>query len=336
MKRFCIFVAAFALGSLAVVGQEEEDPNRALKEQIDQLIARFETRLEEHRGDAERSVAMASFEISDLCSPVRDQGLVPGGLFRSNAETVETPDYEPRVTYETDLIIELVRQLVSPASWDNIEGADIQPRNTGMLVRNVPVVLRQIPLLLDELRAFLDAQVAVDIVAVAPTEAVAALVRERPRELTPEEAQQLLATAKHLGGVHLVAFDGQQVVQRNGETCRYVADYDVTVAEGAAMGCPVQAEAFQGCTAPVRACLARGGQGAVLHCFLELTRLGEPVRRVETVHGPLELPELGVTRLMSSLWVPLGRTVVLGGGATADGEGCLFLATARLVRPDAR
>jgi hypothetical protein len=114
-------------------------------------------------------------------------------------------------------------------------------------------------------------------------------------------------------------------VARSGRDLAYVAGRD-------AASNRVERQVFSGFAAQVRACFDLGGAGAVLHCRLEWTDVEAPARQAETGSGAIHLPVLGLTRLDTSLWAPLDRTVVIGGGAVG-GQGCLFLATVRALHP---
>ncbi|MHC4547310.1 MAG: hypothetical protein ACYTEZ_00920 [Planctomycetota bacterium] len=329
MRRFAIFLLACGLGSLTVVGQGD-DANRALKARIEELTRELNARLKPKRDEEQLQVVTRSYDVGDLCSPVLDASFQPTNLVPSGYVSPEQDDPERRPTYSVDAIVGLSRWLIAPESWDRIEGADIAPRGTRIFVTTVPAVHARFPILLNQLRAFLNAQVAVEVVALPVSPETAALLAARPRELGREEAQRLRALAP-LGSARLVCFDGQQVVQRHGRRRSYLADYNLKIAQKAALADPVRAELFEGCAVEVRGCLDRGGRGAILHCRLERTAVEEPVRRINTDHGPLDLPAMRLTRVQTSLWVPLDRTVVLGGGA-AGGETCVFLLTAHRVQ----
>ena len=331
MRRLVIFLAACGLGTLTVVAQDDADPNRALKERIEALTRELNARRAQRHAPEQRRLLAKSYEVGDFCAPIYDENLEPSNLFVAGYVAPERVDPEPRQPAEVDVIVELIRVLVAPESWDTIEGADVQVRGSRLLITTIGAVHAQIPILLNQLRSYLAVQVAVEVVAVPVSAEVAALLASWPRELTRDETARLQAL-EPLGSVHLVCFDGQQVVQRNGRTRTYLADYKGKIAQNASLGSSVRAEVFSGCAVEVRACLDRSGEGALLHCWFERTALREPLASVNTAHGPLDLPEMSLTRLQTSLWVPLDKTVVAGGG-TAGGEPCVFLVTARRVKP---
>jgi len=330
MKRLVIFLAACGLGSLTVVGQDDE-ANKALKERIEALTRELNARHAQRQAPEHQRVFMKSYEVGDLCALVFDENLRSSNLWTSVADPRGREEPEACQPAEIDILIEMIKVYVETESWDVIEGADVQPNGTRLIVTTTGAVHTRIPILLNQLRSYLAMQVAVDVVAVPVPPDLLPLLANRPRELTREEAIRLHAL-EPLGSVRLVCFDGQQVVQRNGSTRTYLADHEVKIAQNASLGRPVRAEVFSGCAVEVRACLDRSGEGAVLHCQFERTAFLDPMPSANTAHGPLDLPEMRLTRLQTSLWVPLDKTVVAGGG-TAGHEPCVFLVTARRVRP---
>lgn len=324
MRHIWIFLLALGLGALTVSGQDDDDA--ALREKIEQVTAELEKRAEARKAPVAQRVVLETYDVADLCSPVRDEVMAATNLRPSRYEPPDAEEEGEARPYEIDMIIELVRQTVAPSTWDTIEGADMMPKGSRLLVATIPDVHARIAALLKRLRAYLDAQIAVDIVAVpVATHELGGF----PRELSDALARDLLAMPP-LGSVRVVCFDGQQVVQRAGAVRTYLADYDVSVSEGAAIGDPVRAEVFSGCAVEVRSMLDRGGQGVVLHLRAERTRVHDPVRQVRTTHGALDLPTLDLTRLETALWAPLGRTIVAGGG-TIGNDSCVFLVTAKKV-----
>jgi len=328
MKRLVIFLAACGLGSLTVVGQDDE-ANKALKERIEALTRELNARHAQRQAPEQQRVFMKSYEVGDLCAPVFDENLEPSNLRTSVAEPRGRPEPEACQPAEIDMLIELLKVHVETETWDAIEGAEVRPNDTRLMVTTTGAVHARIPILLNQLRSYLAMQVVVEVVAVPVPPDLLPLLANRPRELTREETARLPTP---LGSVRLVCLDGQQVVQRNGSTRTYLAAYAGKIAQNASLGQPVRAEVFSGCAVEVRGCLDRSGEGAVLHCWFERTALADPVAGVETNHGPLDLPEMRLTRLQTSLWVPLDKTVVAGGG-TAGHEPCVFLVTARRVKP---
>lgn len=328
MRRASVFLAALLLGALTVGGDEESD--RALLDQIERLseVLRRRAAVAPRAGTL---VETRLYDVSDLCSPVEDADLTETTLRGSSLE----PDpAEPRPPYEVDVIVDILRSTVDPPSWECVEGAEIHSRGHILDIRQSPAVHARIEGRLRQLREYVDAFVAVEIAAVEVDAGQATAVESRARELEPAEAD-LLRAGKRLGTARLVCFDGQQVVARNGRERSVLADYDVEIAQSATVGCPVRVSLFEGCAAEVRAILDRAADAAMLQMRLEWTRLAEPIRTLATEHGPVDLPELMVSRVQSSIWVPLGVPVVAG-GCTVGERTCLFLVEARRLRAAGR
>jgi len=328
MRSLVLFLLAIGLGALSVSGQDT-GRRSALEKAIEDA-----TRLLEEHGERELSrrrerVIHKVYDVGDLVSEVRDAYMEPSNLYVSKLKELECEDTGPSAPFGVDMIVELARQVCYPSSWDEIEGAQAEIRSGRIFVSHVPRVHAAFARLLEQLRAAAFARIAVDIVAVRVDPAFAAMLYRHPRALPEEEAKKLLAQDA-LGRARLVCRNGQQLVARSGRVRSYLADYDVEIAKDSTIGSPIRSEIFEGCAAEVRAGLDRGGRGAVLHFRLDQSQVDEPVRRLETEHGPMDMPVMQLTRLRGSVWAPLGKAVVLG-GCTAGEHTCIFVATARLL-----
>ncbi len=216
---------------------------------------------------------------------------------------------------------------VEPASWDEIEGSEMQPNFTRLFIRTLPRIHRRIKRMLEWCRRYKDRHVEVNIVAVPVAKEDLALLAGRPRELDADQAERLLSR-KPLGTIHISGFDGQMLSQEHGRKIAYLQDYDVEIAEGAKVGDPIGQKIFEGFAAEVMPCLDLAADGVLMHCRLQLTDVGEPLARHRTEHGEVELPVMTLTRVNTSFWAPLGKTVVAG-GCTVGKEPCVLLVTAR-------
>jgi hypothetical protein len=332
MRGLIVFLVALGLGSLTTVVGQEPQEGSALEREVERLTRMLTERSERLRAEwPETAVDQRFYEVGDFLSPVVDSRLRETNLIPSKFQTPERDeDQFWRGSQSVDWLIEVIRQTVEPESWDTIEGADIQPRGPRLIITTSARVHRGIEELLARLVAFLDAYVAVEIVAIPAEGETVGLLLKRARDLGKEEARKLL-DGEILGRLEVVCTDGQQVVQRSGTRHYYLQDYEVEIAQGSEIGDPVRRDVFSGFSAQVRAILDRGRNGAVLHLKLERTDLRGALRMVQTEHGALELPEMGLTRVNTSFWAPLDTTVIVGGGMAHD-EPCVFLATARRLR----
>lgn len=322
MRRPALLALGVLCGALAVSGQE--DAGDPLLREIDRMKRLLEERIGKAAAEAEERVVLRTYDVSDLCTKLSDHGAPPENLTPSKYDAPpEAEDSEPRAAYDIDVLIEVMKWAVEPGSWE-MEGTDIQPKNGRLFIRAIPRVHGRIERMLAWCRKSMDRRVSVDVAVVAVGDGDAALLTNA-LELTADEAQRLLA--RPLAAVTLSGFDGQRLGGRAGREISYLRDYEVEIADGAAVADPVTGKVLSGCTAEARACLD-GNEGAILHCRLEMSRVAEPLPVHPTEHGPIELPTKRLTRVEASFWAPLGRTVVAG-GCTVGEEPCVILVTAR-------
>jgi hypothetical protein len=324
MRGLLVFLVALGVGALAVSGQEEAG-RRELERRIAELTSRLRD-LEARRPRLQAGGFMVTrtYDVGDLVVRLEDGFLEPANLSPSKYSPPEEdePEY---YGLDADQIVDLIRTAVAPGSWDE-GGVWIEARPGRIMVRNLTSVQAGIAQLLERLRESLGRAVAVELSVVA--------VPEERGGLTDEDVARLVA-AEPLGRARLLCGVGQQVVQRHGRRRAYLSDYDVEIAESAAIGDPISLDVFEGLGAEVRACPDSSGHGAVLHLRVERTGVETPIRRIETEHGPLQLPVLEVSRVNTALWAPYGRPVVAG-GCTIGERACVFLLTARPIRPPGR
>ena len=214
--------------------------------------------------------------------------------------------------------------------WDTVEGASIDPARHGLWIATVPRVHLRIRRLLDWIAESFSRQVAVDVVAVPARPGDVVHLATAGRPLAPKAAQELLTRAPW-GRARLVGSDVGRIVQLDGEELHYLGDYDVEISGRAKIGRPVTRRLFRGFAVEIRPCLADGTRGVVLHCRLQRTQVKRPLSKHETEHGDVELPEMLLTRLNTSFWVPLGRTTIVGGTTTGE-EPVLLLVTPHRLR----
>jgi len=325
MRGVIIFLLAVGLGALTVSGQDgnaQNDLRRRIRALTEELRRRADT-TKPARNETGRPV-MRIYDIGDLLMRLPYEtgeivDLIPSKFSPPAEEEIE----EPASPFEIDWMIEMIRQLIEPQTWDTIEYADMQPKAGRLFVNNIPRVHRKIDAFLGSLRAIADRQLRVEVYAVPVDGKDAALLAKRTRELTGAEADRLLARPS-MGTAEIVCRSDQNLVQRIGRKVSYLGDYDVEIAQEATIGDPIRRSAFSGMSVELLALLDDGAKGARLDIQLNRTQVREPMRRVDTEHGPLELPELALTRVRSTMWVPLGQFVILG-GATAGDKPCLFV-----------
>ena len=330
IRSILVFLAALTLGALTVSGQENSRDE--LLDRIRELTEQLKKRADQRGPDdvAGRPV-LRIYEMGDLVLPARNalpevrSDLIPS-KFKHGEPREET---EPCAPFEVDFFIDIMRQVIEPETWDSVEGADIQVKNNRLFINNLPRVHKKITPFLAAMRRAADRNLRVEILAVPMEKGDTALLRNRPRELTDAEANALL-DREPLASATLRCRSGQEVSQRVGREVSYLQDYDVEIAQEATIGDPIRQSVLEGLAVFAHAMLDDSAAGARLDLRLDRTSLERPVRRVDTEHGPLELPSMELTRVRTSLWAPLGKTIVVG-GSTAGEKPCLFLARVHRV-----
>ncbi len=93
------------------------------------------------------------YDVKDLVAKISD---FPGqeiNLVPSKYQPPEEGDApEPSSPFEVDQLIEVIRTTIDAQSWDEIEGADIQPKNNVLVVTTTPEVHQKIGAFLSDLR----------------------------------------------------------------------------------------------------------------------------------------------------------------------------------------
>jgi hypothetical protein len=327
IRSFLVFFAALFLGALTVSGQDAEADK--LRDRVRALTAELKARADKMAPEdaAVGRVVRRFYEVGALAQIVHDSDVPQVDIKPSKFQWAEQPEREPRSGLELDAIADLLRIVIEPETWDSVEGAEVSVMNNRILVSNIPRVHKKVEPFLRRLSREFIRELRIEIVAVPMLPEDESLLANRTRELTDEEASRLLGR-EPLASADLRCRSGQQVSSQMGAKVNYLHDYDVEIAQEATIGDPIPAVAFSGCTAAVRAFLDEGASGARLDLQLALTALDRPMRRVDTEHGPLELPAMALTRLRTSLWVPLDHTCIVG-GSWAGKVPCLFVATVR-------
>ena len=328
MRAAVIFCLAIALGAITVSGQgvgEENDLKARIRALSEALKQRADARAPDGRP------VLQFHELGDLVMRLPESSVDSVNLLQSRYQPPEADMWlEPHSAFDFDYLMEIIRTTIEPATWEEIEGAEIKPLMNRLLITQIPRVQRKIAALLNRLRTATDRRMRVRFVAVVLTAADQALLDRRARELSADEAKELLSR-EPLGVAETICYSGVGLGQRVGRRVSYLQDYDVKIAQEASIGDPNRHEAFCGMTVELRAMLDEGGDGARINFELTRSNLAEPIRRVDTEHGPLELPDLALTLVKGAMWVPLGKTSIVG-GSTSGLNPCLFLVTVDRIR----
>lgn len=259
--------------------------------------------------------ALASLDLSDLLTRVVNERGEFVGLIGSSYWPPEPPELsEPRRPVQDYRLAEFARRILGPPEGDP-DAPSASLAKGRLVVRADAVERAAVEGLLADLR-----------------QRVLRLYRLRwnlvslPLASFPEYlgASDLDAHARD-GGAGLLARDGARLESRcllraraharsasvQGTEHAYVADYDVEVAEKAAIGNPIVKEAFEGLSFDADVVPAAGGDA--LACEVRIDRSDwRGLREVRTRHGDVECPTLGLLRLRGSVVVPLGASRVAG------------------------
>ncbi|MEE8106520.1 MAG: hypothetical protein V3T86_13370 [Planctomycetota bacterium] len=328
MKYVVAFLLAVAVGAVAVSGEERSGEDAELRQMIEKVRARLR-KLAEERAAAPR-LEHRWHEVHDLTQRDQDEWLPALDLRpssgRSYRKDVED-DGEPAAEFGIDQLVELIQTTVRPQSWETVEGSAIGIMNGALFVTAGPDVQRDVAKLLELLRRRRAPMLAIEIVAVPMKDGDSVTLSDTRRVLPRDQAAELLARPA-LGVARTISRSGFAKVHRQGRLISYVRDYDVEIAEDATIGQPRIGQVFAGFAVQAGACVDPGADGAVLHLQIHMSDVEEPIPTLPTEHGDVELPEMDLTLLNTSLWLPLNKTV-LAGAITAGENPCLFLVTVR-------
>jgi hypothetical protein len=316
---------------LTVSGDDRADREAELLQQIVKVRARLKTLAEERA--ATPRLERRWYSVRDLTQRDQDEWLPALDLHPSSGRSYrkDVMDIgEPAAEFSADQLLELIVQTVRPQSWETVELAAIEIVNDSLIVTAGAEVQRGVAQLLDGLRLQRAPMLAIEIVAVPAKDGDQAKLSDTQRGLPRDQAAALLARPA-LGVARTIGRSGFAKVQRHGRLISYVRDYDVEIAEDAKIGKPRIGQLFAGLAVQAEACADPGADGAVVHLQIhksDLGESGEAFQTLETEHGDVELPEIKLTRLNTSFWLPLNKTV-LAGAITAGDNPCLLLVTVR-------
>jgi hypothetical protein len=264
--------------------------------------------------------------LAETVSHARGRGI---GVATSNFTPPEPPELpEALPLFPCDAIVDLVRVAVDPPSWD-VEGASLGLRAGRLAVTNTAGRVAAVERLVGTLREGYarSTRVRASLLRL-PLSALPELWSGLDDALVADGGRALLAR----GGAEVVASlglrlrDGQRLATEAGADRRYVADFDVEIAQKSQISNPVVRRVFDGTVLDVRA--EPAGRGAVLGLDLRLDR-GTVLEMRDAIcaHGPIQCPVYGLLRNRGSLSVRSGTTRIAG-ASCSGGDVTLLLLTA--------
>jgi len=342
MKRLAVLLIVVGILLPAGLALQAQDSGRTEAErQLDEVIQSLRAALVEaaRSGPAKPiTFELRMYDVRALVTPVRDYpataiNLVPSGGFGFGFGDAE--DLEPMAFYEIDAIVDMIRENVAPESWEELRSASIDQARGILMVRHTPAVHARIAGLLDELRKKAASQVNVEVKILHLSDAAlrSVLGNESAAILSPA-AEKRLEAAIAAGKARLVhsgsvaCTNSQRVGLSDLGQVSYVQDYDVEIAQAAFIPDPIIMSLREGLIFDVRPTLAGTGDLVVLEVRVESSKVHRPIESIDTPVGTIETPILELTKLRTTLAVPVGRMVVVG-GALSDGDENAVLITAK-------
>jgi hypothetical protein len=257
------------------------------------------------------------FDVGALTRPIREWRGRQLNLTPSNFTPPEPPELrEPQPIVYADALRDLMQLLIAPDGWSR-EGLGIEIRMNRMQVRSTAPALDAVADGLTALRKGLRVSIATEATLFALDEADA---RKMGLEAGAAFDPEVLATLAKLVSVGRAEVLGTGISRniagsRGGfESSRrvpYLSDYEVEIAKGAVISNPIINHLYSGTVLDLEAALtpSRGSVCAVLRFARSAVR--QPLRRVHTPHGDLEVPEYDLFRSRATFVVPLGRSTVV-------------------------
>ncbi|MEN8148951.1 MAG: hypothetical protein ABFS86_03960 [Planctomycetota bacterium] len=295
-------------------------------------------------GRAAKLYEMHMYDVRDLVVTVPDypaqfhMDLVPSGGFGFGMFEEEEPAL--LAYYEGDLLVDLIRRNVAPASWEELRSVSIWYTNGILSVRHTKAVHGKVADLLAALRKRVSAQIMVTAEWVRISDGtLSKVLGDGSRFHLDEAAGKRLSEARTAGDVKVVAAGSvlcsntQRVAITDVVQVSYVQDYDVEIAQKSQIPDPIVQIATEGVVADVRPTIAGRGEVVVLQVRADTGKLSRPIESIKTEVGSIETPSLDLQKIRTTVAVPAGRTAVIGGTLSGmDGDGLLLLIRVELVR----
>ncbi|MFQ5845565.1 MAG: hypothetical protein ACE5JG_11325, partial [Planctomycetota bacterium] len=268
------------------------------------------------------------YDVGALTQEYEDvplQSFGPGGP--SGYAPPEVEESDDAQVASVDLLVETIRMLIEPQSWDSLRGANIEARPNALAVWTTPEIQGRITRLLDWLTATLAARIRLEAhwlafskqsaERLAASGLLAALARG---DLDRRQVAALLDEAVLEGNEHesgsTSAYAGQRVAVRKTTAVAFLKDLDVEIAEGSQIAQPVTETGTEGLRVDVRPFPLAGSDGVGLSVLGRAGRFAQPMPTFE-----LEADELGKVDLPE-----FGSVTFSGGGAVASGHSLALVA----------
>lgn len=272
-------------------------------------------------------MSLATFDLHDLAAKLtsfRGPEIRLAPSWFTPPEPPELP--EPRPAFSPEAVL-YIAKVIDPVGWAR-EDAHLSLRHDRLRVRHDEAHRKAVAGIVETLRARyvgttrLSATVVRLPLASFPEFFRDGAAADASRFLSRPGAEVLDRIAVH------VPRAGGRRADWHGRERSYLADIDVEIAQGAVIGNPIEKRVLEGVVLDAEAYPACGG--AAVACQIRFDRsVWQGVRTIQTEHGPVECPDLGLLRIRGGMVVPAGETRLVGVGIEGD-TATLVLLTANV------
>ncbi len=244
------------------------------------------------------------------------EATAPGALF------VEEPDSD---AYTADELVGLVKSNVDPGAWEKENS--VSGSGSTLHVTAPAATQARVRALLDWLRARHARPVVLEVSVREAEARHADLVLAGGPVLDAERAAALDAEPwVVVRSARLRAYSGQRVHLGRTEVVRYLADYDLEVAQEAHVYDPVTERIRTGTIDELRPVLSDDGKAVFVECAHTVCTADAPFPAFGTglralngaLLAPLDQPVVGTRQLRNALWMPAGGRSIVGAGRFGD------------------
>lgn len=258
------------------------------------------------------------YDIRHLCTPIRDH-VIPLESVKDPADGMGDVPPEPRTWFHPDDLVQLIRDTVATASWDE-EGRSICDQSGILVVRTTADVHSQIVKHLKRMRQELMAQVKTEILAVAHSPSfMAEDLSKAPRTLSEGQFDSIRNAALEgkdaalIGIIEMTGYKGQQVAGCHGSERLLIMGYDDD-------GTPRTEVGYEGLRIMVRPTLGESRQAVNVRVEGVITKILS-VEKVKTEHGDVQVPKLYRAPIRQSPTIEASKPTVLLQSGSLEGFG---------------
>ncbi|MHC4662363.1 MAG: hypothetical protein ACYS8W_11800 [Planctomycetota bacterium] len=327
------------------------------------LVERIRTRFPDYDTKPKRKrepLILRNYEVSDIVFGPRDFSLYRSGLGASpqvalrdmggtqsggatsgkGGATIDLGDSDEELTpgVGSEELIELIESRLAAES----DEGSIRYSNGQLIVRKTEAIHKKIQDFMSGIREQIGFVVTMEVKFLRIDRTFFRDFMEKngiliADNLSGELADELLKNAGKEKPVQIItdheitAYETQNVLLREGKQVSVMTDYEISTSGVIPVINPVIDNLNLGLVAGLRPIICgdrKSVQITVRGCYTELL---EPVREFKTKAGPVQQPEIHITKLGTTIIIPDGKTGVVAGVLT--GEGCVGDPLVLLVKP---